>query len=85
MIAKTIQGIAKSSFVQSLKEKNRSKIIIFPNWNGVGLGFFVFFCFLISSSIFFNSFSFFSNFNSADLFIHLELLEQKDILMPNLK
>ena len=48
MIAKTIQGIAKSSFVQSLKEKNRSKIIIFPNWNGVGLGFFVFFCFLIS-------------------------------------
>ena len=48
MIAKTIQGIAKSSFIQSLKEKNRSKIIIFPNWNGVGLGFFVFFCFLIS-------------------------------------
>ena len=48
MIAKTIQGIAKSPFVQSLKEKNRSKIIIFPNWNGVGLGFFVFFCFLIS-------------------------------------
>ena len=48
MIAKTIQGIAKSPFVQSLKEKNKSKIIIFPNWNGVGLGFFVFFCFLIS-------------------------------------
>ena len=48
MIAKTIQGIAKSPFIQSLKEKNRSKIIIFPNWNGVGLGFFVFFCFLIS-------------------------------------
>ena len=48
MIAKTIQGIAKSPFIQSIKEKNRSKIIIFPNWNGVGLGFFVFFCFLIS-------------------------------------
>ena len=48
MIAKTIQGIANSPLIQSLKEKNRSKIIIFPNWNGVGLGFFVFFCFLIS-------------------------------------
>ena len=48
MIVNTIQGIAKSPFIQSLKEKNRSKIIIFPNWNGVGLGFFVFFCFLIS-------------------------------------
>ena len=48
MIAKTIQGIAKSPFIQSLKEKNRSKIIIYPNWNGVGLGFFVFLCFLIA-------------------------------------
>ena len=48
MIAKTIQGIAQSSLIQNLKEKNRNKIIIFPNWNGVGLGFFVFFCFLIS-------------------------------------
>ena len=48
MITKTIQGIAKSPFIQSLKEKNRSKIIIYPNWNGVGLGFFVFLCFLIA-------------------------------------
>ena len=48
MIANTIRGIAKSSIIQSLKEKNRSKIIIYPNWNGVGLGFFIFFCFLIS-------------------------------------
>ena len=48
MIAKTIQGIAKSPFIQSLKEKNRSKIIIYPNWNGLGLGFFVFLCFLIA-------------------------------------
>ena len=48
MIAKTIQGIAKSPLIQSLKEKNRSKIIIYPNWNGVGLGFFVFLCFLIA-------------------------------------
>ena len=48
MIAKTIQGIAKSPFIQSLKEKNRSKIIIYPNWNGVGLSFFVFLCFLIA-------------------------------------
>ena len=48
MIAKTIQGIAKSPFIQSLKEKNRGKIIIYPNWNGVGLGFFVFLCFLIA-------------------------------------
>ena len=48
MIAKTIQGIAKSPLIQTLKEKNRSKIIIYPNWNGVGLGFFVFLCFLIA-------------------------------------
>ena len=48
MIANTIQEIAKSSIIRSLKEKNRSKIIIYPNWNGVGLGFFIFFCFLIS-------------------------------------
>ena len=48
MIANTIRGIAKSSIIQSLKEKNRGKIIIYPNWNGVGLGFFIFFCFLIS-------------------------------------
>ena len=48
MIARTIQGIAKSSIIRSFKDKNRSKIIIYPNWNGVGLGFFIFFCFLIS-------------------------------------
>ena len=48
MIARTIQGIAKSSIIRSLKDKNSSKIIIYPNWNGVGLGFFIFFCFLIS-------------------------------------
>ena len=48
MIAKTIQGIAKSPFIQLLKEKNRSKIIIYPNWNGLGLGFFIFLCFLIA-------------------------------------
>ena len=48
MIARTIQGIAKSSIIRSLKDKNRGKIIIYPNWNGVGLGFFIFFCFLIS-------------------------------------
>ena len=48
MIANTIQEIAKSSIIRSLKEKNRNKIIIYPNWNGVGLGFFIFFCFLIS-------------------------------------
>ena len=39
MIAKTIQGITKSSIIRSLREKNRSKIIIYPNWNAVGLGF----------------------------------------------
>ena len=48
MIAKTIQGISKSEFIQSLQQKNRGKIIIYPNWNGVGLGFFVILCFLIA-------------------------------------
>ena len=48
MIARTIRGIAKTQFFQSLKEKNRGKIIIYPNWNGVGLGFFVILCFLIA-------------------------------------
>ncbi len=48
MIAKTIQGIAKAPFIQNLKEKNKSKIFIYPNLNGLGLGFFLILCFLIA-------------------------------------
>ena len=40
MIVKTIQGIAKAPFIQNLKEKNKGKIFIYPNLNGLGLGFF---------------------------------------------
>ena len=47
MIAKTIQGIAKAPFIQNLKEKNKGKIFIYPNLNGLGLGFFF-------NSLFFN-------------------------------
>ena len=45
MIAKTIQGIAKAPFIQNLKEKNKGKIFIYPNLNGLGLGFFLIICF----------------------------------------
>ena len=48
MIAKTIQGIAKAPFIQNLKEKNKGKIFIYPNLNGLGLGFFLILCFLIA-------------------------------------
>ena len=48
MIAKAIKGIFNHKIFESIKEKNRTKIIIYPNWSGFGVGLFVFFCFLIS-------------------------------------
>ena len=48
MIAKTIQGIAKAPLIQNLKEKNKGKIFIYPNLNGLGLGLFLILCFLIA-------------------------------------
>ena len=48
MIARAIQGIRNNSFFNNILEKNRSKIFIYPNLHGLGVGLFVFFCFLIA-------------------------------------
>ena len=48
MIAKTVKGFFNNKLIQSLNNKNRTKIYIYPNLNGLGLGLFIFFCFLIS-------------------------------------
>ena len=48
MIVKTINRIISNPIFNSIKEKNKSKIFIYPNWNGIGLGFFLFLCFLVA-------------------------------------
>ena len=48
MIATAIKGIFNHQIFENIKKKNRSKIIIYPNLNGLSLGILVFFCFLIS-------------------------------------
>ena len=47
MIVKTINRIISNPIFNSIREKNKSKIFIYPNWNGIGLGFFVL-CFLVA-------------------------------------
>ena len=48
MIATAIKGIFNHQIFENIKKKNRSKIIIYPNLNGLSVGILVFFCFLIS-------------------------------------
>ncbi len=48
MIAKSVKGFFNNKLIQSLNYKNRTKIYIYPNLNGFGLGLFIFFCFLIA-------------------------------------
>lgn len=48
MIASAIKGIFNHQIFENILNKNRSKIIIYPNLNGLSVGVLVFFCFLIS-------------------------------------
>ena len=48
MIAKAIQGFTNNNLIKTFKENNKSKIFIYPNFSGLFLGLFIFFCFLIS-------------------------------------
>ena len=48
MIATAIKGIFNHQIFENILNKNRSKIIIYPNLNGLSVGILVFFCFLIS-------------------------------------
>jgi hypothetical protein len=48
MIATAIKGIFNHQIFENILNKNRSKIIIYPNLNGLSVGVLVFFCFLIS-------------------------------------
>lgn len=48
MIASAIKGIFNHQIFENILNKNRSKIIIYPNLNGLSVGILVFFCFLIS-------------------------------------
>jgi hypothetical protein len=48
MIASAIKGIFNHQIFENILNKNRSKIIIYPNLNGLSVGVLVFFCFLLS-------------------------------------
>ena len=48
MIAKTFVDFFNSKLTQNLKNKNQTKIYIYPNFNGLGLALFIFFNFLIA-------------------------------------
>jgi len=48
MIASAIKGIFNHQIFENILNKNRSKIIIYPNLNCLSVGVLVFFCFLIS-------------------------------------
>ena len=48
MIAKSVKSFFNNKLIQSLNNKNRTKIYIYPNLNGFVLGLFIFFCFLIA-------------------------------------
>ena len=45
MIASAIKGIFNHQIFENILNKNRSKIIIYPNLNGFSVGILVFFCF----------------------------------------
>ena len=46
MLVKTLQNFP--SLKDLISPLNQNKIYIYPNLNGIGLGLFIFFCFLIS-------------------------------------
>ena len=48
MLVQSQKRYNQLNFRNFLKLRNNSKIYIYPNFNGIGLSLFVFFCFLIS-------------------------------------
>ena len=48
MVTQSIFRFKEVNFKNFFKPKNNSKIYIYPNFNGIILGLFIFFCFLIS-------------------------------------
>ena len=48
MITKAVVDLFISKLIQNLKNKNKTKIFIYPNLNGLGLALFIFFNFLIA-------------------------------------
>ena len=48
MIAKAVVNLLNSKLAQDLKNKNKTKIFIYPNLNGLGVALFIFFNFLIA-------------------------------------
>ena len=48
MIAKAFVDFFNSKLTHNLKNKNQTKIYIYPNFNGLGLALFIFFNFLIA-------------------------------------
>ena len=48
MIAKAVVDFFNSKLIHNLKNKNKTKIFIYPNLNGLGLALFIFFNFLIA-------------------------------------